>query len=143
VQDGTGAQLSCHILLLPCHVPFFLLSLVISHSLSSLLLIDDWVHINKRTATTNDKPKRHNFSLSSSFITTILLEARSNENQTKDELNTVLPQYSTISMNKVGHKEDEGVISYSDLEPKKSHLNCAGVVALGFLEYFYTVEITC
>jgi Tfp pilus assembly protein PilP len=34
-------------------------------------------------------------------------------------------------MNKVGHKEDEGVLSYSDLEPKKSHFNCAGVVVQG------------
>jgi hypothetical protein len=34
-------------------------------------------------------------------------------------------------MNKVGHKEDEGVLSYSELEPKKSHLNFAGVVVQG------------
>jgi hypothetical protein len=31
-------------------------------------------------------------------------------------------------MNKVGHKEDEGVLSYTELEPNTSHLNCAGVV---------------
>jgi hypothetical protein len=34
-------------------------------------------------------------------------------------------------MNKVGHKEDEGVLSYSELEPKKSHSNCTGVVVQG------------
>jgi hypothetical protein len=37
-------------------------------------------------------------------------------------------------MNKVGHKEDEGVMSYSELDPKKSHLNCAGVVVQGVFD---------
>jgi hypothetical protein len=31
-------------------------------------------------------------------------------------------------MTKAGHNEDEGVISYSELELKKIHLNCAGAV---------------
>jgi hypothetical protein len=34
-------------------------------------------------------------------------------------------------MNKVVDKDDEGILSYSELEPKKSHLNCAGVVVQG------------
>jgi hypothetical protein len=31
----------------------------------------------------------------------------------------------------VGHKDDNGFISYSEFELKKSHLNCAGVVVQG------------
>jgi hypothetical protein len=46
-------------------------------------------------------------------------------------------------MNKVGHNEDEGVLSCSELEPKKSHLNCAGVVVQGVFGVLYTVEIAC
>jgi hypothetical protein len=68
--------------------------------------------------------------LSSTLITTVLLEACSNDKQ-KAELNKILPQYSTISMDKVGHKEDEGAISYSELEPKKSYFNCASVLVQG------------
>jgi hypothetical protein len=108
----------------------FSVSHVMSHSLSCLLLIvKHIVQTSRQQQTTkqNDIISRRP-SLSSTFITTVLLEACLNGNQTKAELNTVIPQYSTIIMHKVGHKEDEGFISYSELEPKKSHLNCAGVV---------------
>jgi hypothetical protein len=100
--------------------------------LLSYLLIDEHIHTIRQQQTTNQNDTIYRRpSLSSTFITAVLLVACSNDNQTKAELNTVLPQYSTISMDKVGHKEDYGVISYSELEPKKSHLNCVGVLVQG------------
>jgi hypothetical protein len=103
-----------------------------SHSLSSLLLIDERIRTSRQQQTTNQNDIIYRrLLLSSTFITAVLLEACSNDNQTKAEVNTVLPQYSKTNMHKVGHTEDEGVISHSELEPKKSHLTCAGVVFQG------------
>jgi hypothetical protein len=144
VQDGTGAQKSCHMFLLQCHVPLSLLSLFISllyRSPLSCSFKSGRIQTRRQQQTTNQNNiiSRHPL-LSSTLITTVLLEACSNDNQTKAELNTALPQHSKISMNKVGHKEDEGVLSYSELEPKKSNLNFSGVVVQGvFVVLLYSV----